>query len=52
MSPNQAYTTAKLVRYASYGSNLKRQRFMCYIKGGIPGGKTKMSITAKSSGLY
>jgi len=26
------------VWYASYGSNLKRSRFMCYIQGGVPEG--------------
>ena len=30
-----------LVWYASYGSNLKRQRFMCYIQGGKPEGRTE-----------
>ena len=30
-----------LVWYASYGSNLLYDRFMCYIKGGTPEGSTK-----------
>jgi len=30
-----------LVWYASYGSNLSRERFMCYIEGGTPPGSTK-----------
>lgn len=30
-----------LTWYASYGSNLKRQRFMCYIEGGIPEYRTE-----------
>lgn len=34
MSPGQKQSTLKMVWYASYGSNLKRERFMCYIKGG------------------
>ena len=29
----QKQATPKLVWYASYGSNLKRERFMCYIEG-------------------
>jgi hypothetical protein len=29
------------VWYASYGSNLRRQRFMCYIQGGVPEGRTE-----------
>jgi len=29
-----------LVWYACYGSNLKRERFLCYIKGGSPPGST------------
>ncbi len=29
------------VWYASYGSNLYRKRFMCYIEGGTPEGSTK-----------
>jgi hypothetical protein len=36
MSTNQEHGAVKLVWYASYGSNLKRARFMCYIKGGKP----------------
>ena len=36
MPPGQKHTTANLVWYASYGSNLKLERFMCYIKGGAP----------------
>jgi hypothetical protein len=41
MSTNQEHAAVKLVWYASYGSNLKRERFMCYIKGGTPPGSTK-----------
>ena len=32
MSLNQKQSTPKRVWYTSYGSNLKRKRFMCYIK--------------------
>jgi len=31
----------ELVWYASYGSNLLRNRFMCYIRGGKPEGSSK-----------
>jgi hypothetical protein len=41
MSTNQEHAAVKLVWYASYGSNLKRARFMCYIKGGTPPGGAK-----------
>jgi hypothetical protein len=40
MSPGQKQSTLKLVWYASYGSNLRLERFMCYIKGGAPLGST------------
>lgn len=33
--------TSQRVWYASYGSNLRRQRFMCYIQGGVPEGRTE-----------
>ena len=36
MSPNQEQSSPKRVWYASYGSNLQRERLMCYIKGGTP----------------
>jgi hypothetical protein len=41
MSTNQEHAAVKLVWYASYGSNLKRERFMCYVKGGILPGSAK-----------
>jgi hypothetical protein len=41
MSVGHKQSTLKLVWYASYGSNLKRERFMCYIKGGTPKGSTR-----------
>jgi hypothetical protein len=41
MSTNQERAAVKLVWYASYGSNLKRERFVCYIKGGTPKGSAK-----------
>ncbi len=33
---------SNLVWYASYGSNLCEDRFLCYIKGGMPQGSKKM----------
>jgi hypothetical protein len=41
MLANQEHAAVKLIWYASYGSNLKRERFMCYIKGGTPEGSAK-----------
>jgi hypothetical protein len=41
MPVDQKKYTSKLVWYASYGSNLKRERFFCYIKGGTPQGSTR-----------
>lgn len=32
------------VWYASYGSNLNRDRFLCYIKGGKPAGSEKVEV--------
>ncbi len=37
-------TDSNLVWYASYGSNLCLDRFLCYIKGGIPEGSIKMHV--------
>lgn len=41
MSVGQKQSMPKLVWYASYGSNLKLERFICYIKGGTPKGSDK-----------
>jgi hypothetical protein len=38
---NPAITEDHLVWYAGYGSNLLRERFDCYIKGGQPKGSTR-----------
>jgi len=38
---NPAVTEDHLVWYAGYGSNLLRERFDCYIKGGQPQGSTR-----------
>lgn len=35
------------VWYASYGSNLLKSRFMCYIKGGTPIGSSKREVGCK-----
>lgn len=41
----------KYVWYASYGSNLSRDRFLCYIKGGKPKGSTKEEIGCRDNSL-
>lgn len=40
MMANLQSKTVKKIWYASYGSNLSLERFMCYIKGGTPVGST------------
>ncbi len=35
------------VWYASYGSNINRERFLCYIKGGRPKGSTETEVGCK-----
>jgi len=40
-----------LVWYASYGSNLNDERFLCYIKGGRPDGSTKIENGASDKTL-
>jgi hypothetical protein len=44
MLANQERIAVKLVWYASYGSNLKLERFICYIKGGRPRGSAKLYL--------
>ncbi|MBV7505452.1 hypothetical protein KW850_09315 [Bacillus sp. sid0103] len=39
------------VWYASYGSNLNKDRFLCYIKGGSPAGSTRVETGCKDSSL-
>ncbi|CDQ18148.1 hypothetical protein SAMN05192559_102109 [Halobacillus karajensis] len=39
------------VWYASYGSNLNRDRFLCYIKGGKPEGSGKVEVGCKDPTL-
>jgi hypothetical protein len=39
------------VWYASYGSNLSRDRFLCYIKGGRPKGSEKDEVGCKDKSL-
>ncbi|MEH6907309.1 hypothetical protein [Neobacillus drentensis] len=46
MSENQQY-----VWYASYGSNINTERFLCYIKGGQPEGSSQVEIGCKDSSL-
>ena len=40
-----------LVWYASYGSNLNEERFLCYIKGGKPDGSKKIERGARDKTL-
>lgn len=46
MSDSQQY-----VWYASYGSNLNSERFLCYIKGGSPAGSTRLETGCKDPSL-
>lgn len=39
------------VWYASYGSNINTQRFLCYIKGGRPEGSSKVETGCKDPSL-
>ncbi len=39
------------VWYASYGSNLSRERFLCYIKGGRPKGSEKREVGCRDKSL-
>jgi hypothetical protein len=39
------------VWYASYGSNLSRDRFLCYIRGGKPKGSEKVEIGCEDQSL-
>ncbi|MGM0878383.1 MAG: hypothetical protein ACQEWV_27690 [Bacillota bacterium] len=39
------------VWYASYGSNINTDRFLCYIKGGKPVGSTKVETGCKDQSL-
>lgn len=41
----------KYVWYASYGSNLNRDRFLCYIKGGKPKGSEKVEVGCRDKTL-
>ncbi|WP_078546503.1 hypothetical protein [Litchfieldia alkalitelluris] len=40
-------TESNLVWYACYGSNLDRNRFLCYIEGGNPKGSAKKEVGCK-----
>ncbi|MDR7236883.1 hypothetical protein [Neobacillus drentensis] len=46
MNENQQY-----VWYASYGSNINADRFLCYIKGGQPEGSSQVEIGCKDATL-
>lgn len=39
------------VWYASYGSNLNPERFLCYIKGGSPEGSTRVEAGCRDNSL-
>ncbi|WP_209124547.1 hypothetical protein [Alkalihalobacillus sp. BA299] len=39
------------VWYASYGSNLSKDRFLCYIKGGKPEGSEKVEVGCRDQSL-
>lgn len=41
----------KYVWYASYGSNLSRERFLCYINGGQPEGSADVEIGCRDNSL-
>jgi hypothetical protein len=41
MPRDQKESSSKLVWYACYGSNLNYERFMCYIQGGLPPGRSE-----------
>ncbi|ENH96014.1 hypothetical protein J416_13089 [Gracilibacillus halophilus YIM-C55.5] len=43
--------TNRYVWYASYGSNLSRERFLCYIRGGRPRGADKEEIGCRDQSL-
>ncbi|MFC7061504.1 hypothetical protein [Halobacillus seohaensis] len=43
--------TMNYVWYASYGSNLSRDRFLCYIKGGKPKGSEKIEVGCEDQSL-
>lgn len=43
---NQSY-----IWYASYGSNLLKDRFLCYIKGGKPKGSSRTNIGCRDNSL-
>ncbi|NHC41485.1 hypothetical protein G6549_16110 [Bacillus sp. MM2020_1] len=46
MNEDQSY-----VWYASYGSNINADRFLCYIKGGQPEGSSQVEIGCKDASL-
>lgn len=48
---DQKLKKLEYVWYASYGSNLNRDRFLCYIKGGKPEGSSKVEVGCKDKSL-
>ena len=47
--PQTSFDSKSLVWYASYGSNLDCERFMCYIKGGTPRGALRSNPGCRDS---
>ncbi|KHF38159.1 hypothetical protein [Halalkalibacter okhensis] len=45
------YSANKYVWYASYGSNLSKERFLCYILGGKPKGSEKIEVGCRDKSL-
>lgn len=44
-------STNKYVWYLSYGSNLSKERFLCYLQGGTPTGSTKCEKGCRDTSL-
>jgi hypothetical protein len=44
-------TQKDYVWYASYGSNINKDRFLCYIKGGTPIGSSKREVGCRDKSL-
>ncbi|WP_232824218.1 MULTISPECIES: hypothetical protein [Paraliobacillus] len=48
---DQKLKKLEYVWYASYGSNLNRDKFLCYIKGGKAEGSSKVEVGCKDKSL-
>lgn len=49
--PSQALTVPNYIWYASYGSNILEERFLCYIRGGQPLGSVKNYVGCTDKSL-